>query len=415
MSTAPNPLMRMVLEAQDNGYSNDEIVSHLADKPDTAAKIQEAQSAGYSPDDIVSHLAALPTQPPPEIPGFIKLLRGKHGGEPFNPPDWLMPAATLASLGEGALIGGPARALIGFGASGLAGYGTHRVAKALGASEPMADALGAGAGLLTGAGAAKIGMMPEALPEGMESALDILPGSPGSKISKYLRVVHGGNVTPESEPLPSNVIRMPGRVPVGTPPYLQATDELAGFQPRVAGEPFSPGQPYYTRAADFDPNGPISGPDGSQPRRIDIDLPIPTTNIATGQPTTWRGSTSLFGNAIPPVNKGPVTWSGGSVPIQPIEPMNPQGESGGTSASVPNAYKDMTRMQKNNALHAIAQELDLPGSPSGSNKGANAAIAKAGSDNKFPDSVSKWSDEQMERMWNFLRIHRRVPNPGELK
>lgn len=49
-------------EARQQGYSDDEILGHLASRPDLAPKIKEAQDNGYQPAEILGHLAPAPGQ-----------------------------------------------------------------------------------------------------------------------------------------------------------------------------------------------------------------------------------------------------------------------------------------------------------------------------------------------------------------
>lgn len=53
-----------IAQAQQAGYSNADIVGHLAKTPGYGDKVAAAKAAGYSDDDIVSHLAGKPTTAP---------------------------------------------------------------------------------------------------------------------------------------------------------------------------------------------------------------------------------------------------------------------------------------------------------------------------------------------------------------
>lgn len=446
-----------IAEARKQGHSDDEIVKYLSSKPELAPKIQTAQRSGYEAGDILGHLSKAqqpssqqqqPIQPgigdrflrtitsdsplnPMNWPGMVKsafespfsdasmqeaqrqadIMAGRRKPEPFNRGDigeglgQVVNGGLMYGLGEipgskiGAVLKGAAKGA-GKGATEMLPIGHGPLPKMLGMPEfsvpaPIASGIaGAGAGRLLGGtpgeylGAATGAAAPivRGAVRGGRTAASVYdamhqtPGLPASTASGFGEGAQSG-FGPSPALQPSPVETGGGHVP----DYVHPGPSPAEMATRIAA----------SRKAELEAAA-AKAEAGKVIKGAEVLSKVP------GQTVKLPGVTAPATDMLTPA---PVAAGAGA------ETGAGEGAGAGAGAGGGTIRNAAPHIDAKRSLFATGQELELPGSPTGTRA---TDYIKQNAQRVYGNSVSKLSLEQVQKMGEWLAQHKTLDNmPSE--
>jgi hypothetical protein len=319
-------------------------------------------------------------------------------------------AGVLAPVGLAAMT---TRAVPATLASMGVGYGTSRLAKHLGLSEPIADALG----LATSVGTGKL--MPGlagGLPPTLRKYLDIIPSRPGTRIDEFLKPTPPPKVAPAPKgpaaPKPAKIgpLTFPGRFNEPEPPT-----------------PVIPPVTYPGRFA-APPTEPPTIPPVTYPGRFNEPAPVMITPKIP--PVTPGRSFQPPETPAPPVTIPPLSFPGRFTeppapppvipPVRWNSPVKVESAPSLTGANTPKVPQGepmpnlppLSWADANRQLHHTMQNMELPGSPVGT-KAPAGSITTVAKDVFGAKGAPDLTPEQVQSITNFVVKNRRLPTAAD--